>query len=219
MSVRDRACQADHPDRAHGPTDARTRSRTAPSTRRDRSRVRCPPSAAARKGTPCAHSSSESRVSRQRCGARRWSASASLHEYLGTNEWFVVGFSPRKAALTIFGIHNGYTAPDPLLLAELGRRTTGKSCVYVKRLDQIDQNDLEQLVRKASTERRPRRSADESPRALFTLARLPQGLGAYALSWAYAPRNPFVELGGIEPPWSRPEVLVRGRPPSSSSAF
>jgi Domain of unknown function (DU1801) len=67
---------------------------------------------------------------------------------LGTNEWFVVGFSPRKAALTIYGIHNGYVAPDPLL-AELGPHTTGKSCVYVKRLDQIDQNVLEQLVRKA----------------------------------------------------------------------
>ena len=34
---------------------------------------------------------------------------------MGTNEWFVVGFSPRKAALTIYGIHNGYEAPDPLL--------------------------------------------------------------------------------------------------------
>ena len=67
---------------------------------------------------------------------------------LGTNEWFVVGFSPRKAALTIYGIHNGDTAPDPLL-GELGPHTTGKSCVYVKRLDQIDQNVLEQLIHKA----------------------------------------------------------------------
>jgi hypothetical protein len=67
---------------------------------------------------------------------------------LGTNEWFVVGFSPRKAALTIYGIHNGYEAPDPLL-ARLGPHTTGKSCVYVKRLDEIDQDVLEQLVRTA----------------------------------------------------------------------
>lgn len=66
----------------------------------------------------------------------------------GTNEWFVVGFSPRKEALTIYGLHNGDDAPDPLLAA-LGPHTTGKSCVYVKRLDQIDQNVLEQLVRKA----------------------------------------------------------------------
>ena len=33
----------------------------------------------------------------------------------GTNDWFVVGFSPRKAAMTIYGIHDGYAAPDPLL--------------------------------------------------------------------------------------------------------
>jgi len=66
----------------------------------------------------------------------------------GTNEWFVVGFSPRKTALTIYGIHNGYADPDPLL-AGLGPHTTGKSCVYVKRLDHIDHDVLEQLVRNA----------------------------------------------------------------------
>lgn len=68
---------------------------------------------------------------------------------MGTNDWFVVGFSPRKDALTIYGIHDGYAStPDPLLAA-LGPATTGKSCVYVKRLDQIDQRVLEQLVRNA----------------------------------------------------------------------
>jgi len=67
---------------------------------------------------------------------------------VGTNEWFVVGFSPRKPALTIYGIHNESAAPDPLL-AKMGPHTTGKSCVYVKRLDQIDVNVLEQLVEKA----------------------------------------------------------------------
>jgi len=64
----------------------------------------------------------------------------------GTNEWFVVGFSPRKSALTIYGIHDGYASvPDPLL-TELAPSTTGKSCVYVKRLDEIDQRVLEQLI-------------------------------------------------------------------------
>ena len=67
---------------------------------------------------------------------------------IGTNDWFVVGFSPRKTAMTIYGIHDGYAAPDPLLDA-LGPHTTGKSCVYVKRLDQVDQDVLEQLVRNA----------------------------------------------------------------------
>ena len=67
---------------------------------------------------------------------------------VGTHEWFVVGFSPRKAAMTIYGIHDGYAAPDPVL-AELGPHTTGKSCVYVKRLADIDDAVLERLVRTA----------------------------------------------------------------------
>jgi Domain of unknown function (DU1801) len=68
---------------------------------------------------------------------------------IGTNDWFVVGFSPRKRSLTIYGIHDGYAStPDPLIEA-LGPSTTGRSCVYIKRLDRIDQRVLEQLVRNA----------------------------------------------------------------------
>jgi hypothetical protein len=65
----------------------------------------------------------------------------------GTSDWFIVGFSPRKAALTIYGIRGDDRDPDPLLGA-LGPHTTGKGCVYLKRLDQIDRTVLEQLVRK-----------------------------------------------------------------------
>jgi hypothetical protein len=63
----------------------------------------------------------------------------------GTNDWPVVAFSPRKAALTIYGIHDGYGPEDPLLGA-LGPHTTGKGCVYIKRLDDVDASVLEQLV-------------------------------------------------------------------------
>lgn len=67
----------------------------------------------------------------------------------GTNDWFVVGFSPRKAALTFYGIYDGYSStPDPLI-DQLGPATTGRGCVYIKRLDQIDRDVLEQLVRNA----------------------------------------------------------------------
>jgi hypothetical protein len=66
----------------------------------------------------------------------------------GTNDWFVVGFSARKAALTMYGIHNVYADPDPLL-DELGPHSTGKSCLYVKRLDDIDERVLIQLITKA----------------------------------------------------------------------
>lgn len=72
----------------------------------------------------------------------------------GTNDWFVVGFSPRSTALTFYGIHGGDGAHDPLL-AELGPHTTGRGCVYVKHLDRIDIGVLEQLVR-AAWERRQR---------------------------------------------------------------
>jgi hypothetical protein len=63
----------------------------------------------------------------------------------GTNDWFVVGFSPRKRATTVYGIHDGYGPPDPLL-AVLGPHTTSKGCLYIKRLSEIDQRVLEQMV-------------------------------------------------------------------------
>jgi hypothetical protein len=72
----------------------------------------------------------------------------------GTHEWFVVGFSPRTTALTIYGIHDGDAPSDPLL-QELGPHTTGKSCVYVKRLADVDEAVLERLVAAAWDRARP----------------------------------------------------------------
>jgi hypothetical protein len=67
---------------------------------------------------------------------------------LGTHHWFDVGFSPRRQAMTIYGVRNGYE-PDNPLLAELGPHTTGKSCLYLKRLDEIDLDVLERLITEA----------------------------------------------------------------------
>lgn len=64
----------------------------------------------------------------------------------GTSDWFTVGFSPRKAALSIYGVYHG--TPDPLM-DQLGPHTTGKGCLYVKRLDAVDPTVLERLVRQA----------------------------------------------------------------------
>jgi hypothetical protein len=66
----------------------------------------------------------------------------------GTNEWFVIGFSPRKAALTIYGVYDDYGPADPLF-DSLGPHTTGRSCLYLKRLDAVDPGVLERLVRNA----------------------------------------------------------------------
>jgi hypothetical protein len=71
----------------------------------------------------------------------------------GTQDWFVVGFSPRKAAMTIYGVHDAFAAEDPLR-DELGPHTTGKGCLYVKRLSDVDEAVLARLIRRA-WERRP----------------------------------------------------------------
>lgn len=60
-------------------------------------------------------------------------------------DWPVVGFSPRKAALSIY-----LMAASPrrtALLKRLGRHKTGVSCVYVRHLSDVDLEVLEALVR------------------------------------------------------------------------
>jgi hypothetical protein len=56
----------------------------------------------------------------------------------------LVGFSPRKAALVLY-IVTGFKGAEPLL-AKLGKHTTGKSCLYVKRLADVDLTILRKLV-------------------------------------------------------------------------
>ena len=63
-------------------------------------------------------------------------------------EWMVVGLSPRKAAVTIYGVYNDYGPAEPLF-DDLGPHTTGKGCLYLKSLDGIDLAVLETLVRAA----------------------------------------------------------------------
>lgn len=59
-------------------------------------------------------------------------------------EWPVTGFSPRKQALTIY-IMPGFSHFDSFM-KKLGRYTTGKSCLYIKRLSDIDEKVLQQLI-------------------------------------------------------------------------
>jgi hypothetical protein len=62
-------------------------------------------------------------------------------------EWFAVGLAPRKAALTLYGLTYGGSNTD--LLRALGPHSTGKGCLYVKRLDDVDRAVLTDLVRRA----------------------------------------------------------------------
>jgi hypothetical protein len=63
------------------------------------------------------------------------------------HDWFVVGLSPRKAALTLYGLT--YYDSNQDLLERLGPHTTGKGCVYVKRYDAIDEDVLTELVERS----------------------------------------------------------------------
>ncbi len=58
------------------------------------------------------------------------------------------GFSPRKAAMTLYliGHYVEHQAEADRLFAALGKHTTGKSCLYIKRLSDIDLDILEQLL-------------------------------------------------------------------------
>lgn len=60
------------------------------------------------------------------------------------NNWFLAGFSPRQQALTVY-IMSGFEGHDALM-KKLGKHSTGKSCLYIKRLDDVDLEVLEELV-------------------------------------------------------------------------
>ena len=62
-------------------------------------------------------------------------------------EWMLTGFSPRVQNLTLY-IMDGFDEYDQLL-EDLGKHSTGKSCLYIKRLENIDLDVLRQLLEKS----------------------------------------------------------------------
>jgi hypothetical protein len=64
---------------------------------------------------------------------------------------FILGFSPRKANLTLY--LPGYLERYQDLLGMLGKHSVGKGCLYVKRLADVDPKVLRQLLQTASSER------------------------------------------------------------------
>lgn len=59
-------------------------------------------------------------------------------------DFMITGFSPRKQALTLYVIP-GFKHFEPLM-NKLGKYKTGKSCLYVKRLADVDEKVLKQLI-------------------------------------------------------------------------
>ena len=59
-------------------------------------------------------------------------------------DFMMAGFSPRKQALTVY-IMAGFSNYDALL-KKLGKYKTGKSCLYIKRLSDVDEDALQKLI-------------------------------------------------------------------------
>ncbi len=64
----------------------------------------------------------------------------------------IAGFSPRKAATVLYGV-TGFDGAASVLV-RLGKHTTGKGCLYIKKLIDIDPKVLEELVAKAVAAKR-----------------------------------------------------------------
>ena len=87
------------------------------------------------------------------CAPRMWGSSiVGFGRYRYTydsghaGEWFVTGFAPRKQAMTVY-VMPGFGRYDALM-ARLGKHKTGKSCLYINKLEDIDEAVLEELVRR-----------------------------------------------------------------------
>jgi hypothetical protein len=62
-------------------------------------------------------------------------------------DWFLTGFSPRKQNLTLY-LAGGLEQYDELL-QKLGKHKTGKACLYIKRIDDIDLPTLKKLIQQS----------------------------------------------------------------------
>jgi len=60
------------------------------------------------------------------------------------NDWFITGFSPRKQNLTLYTIGGFHQFPD--LMEQLGKYSTGKGCLYIKKLEDVDSKILQKLL-------------------------------------------------------------------------
>lgn len=63
-------------------------------------------------------------------------------------DWFKLGFSPRKQAISLYLLHCNERNTE--LLADLGKFKTGVGCVYVKRLSDINASVLEKMIANAA---------------------------------------------------------------------
>jgi hypothetical protein len=61
-------------------------------------------------------------------------------------DWFIAGFSPRKQNITLYLMCDISILEDQLQV--LGKYKTGKSCLYIKKLEDVDREVLKEMIRK-----------------------------------------------------------------------
>jgi hypothetical protein len=69
----------------------------------------------------------------------------------------LTGFSPRRPSLVLY---IGPGLEDKVLMSRLGKHKTGKGCLYIKKLDDIDRTVLKKLVVQSVAEMRKRYECD-----------------------------------------------------------
>jgi hypothetical protein len=67
-----------------------------------------------------------------------------IYESGRRGEWFLAGFSPRKQNLALY-LMGGFEGCSDLL-NQLGRYSTGKGCLYINKLEDIDFKILKKLI-------------------------------------------------------------------------
>ena len=59
-------------------------------------------------------------------------------------DWFIMGFSPRKQNLTLYIF--GTVEKQQALLNKLGKHKTGKGCLYINKLEDVDLTVLKEII-------------------------------------------------------------------------
>ncbi len=63
-------------------------------------------------------------------------------------DWFYTGFSPRKQNLTLY-IMDGFKK-RPELLEKLGKCKTSVACLYINKLEDVDEKILRQVIKESA---------------------------------------------------------------------
>ena len=61
-----------------------------------------------------------------------------------SGDWMLAGFSPRKQALTVYMMAGNHHFEEELKV--IGKHKLGKSCLYIKKLDDIDEAVLRKMI-------------------------------------------------------------------------